>query len=113
MSRREFPAKVKVAAFQRAKGHCEKCSVYIVAGAQYDHDIPDALGGEPVLENCVVLCGPCHREKTSTLDVPMIAKAKRIEAKRMNAKKSRSPLPGSKASKWKRRMDGSVVRREP
>lgn len=112
MSRREFPAKVKVAAFQRANGHCEKCGTYIIAGAQYDHRIPDALGGEPTLENCVCLCAKCHRSKTSTVDVPMIAKAKRIEAKRVGAKKSKNPLPGSRATRWKRKIDGSVVRRD-
>lgn len=110
--RREFTAKVKVAAFQRANGHCEKCGGFILAGAQYDHRIPDALGGEPTIENCEVLCSPCHRRKTSKVDVPAIAKAKRNEAKAANAKKSKSPLPGSRATKWKRKMDGSVVRRD-
>lgn len=110
--RKEFPAKVKVAAFERAKGHCEACGAYIIGRAEYDHSLPDALGGEPTLENCVCLCSKCHRQKTSTVDVPMIAKTKRVKAKAIGAKRSKTPLPGSRGSGWKKKMDGSVVRRD-
>lgn len=87
MSRREFKTTVKVAAFKRAKGKCETCGARLGGGLKthYDHAIPDGLGGEPTLENCQVLCEPCHNEKTRKLDVPAIAKAKRIEAKRLGA----------------------------
>lgn len=116
MSRREFPAKVKAAAFERANGCCEnsKCGVRLSVGKfHYDHVIPDALGGEPTLENCAVLCHPCHLVKTAGEDVPRIAKTKRIRNNHIGAKvPSRNPLPGSRASGWKRRMDGTVVRRE-
>ena len=30
--RREFPPKVKLAAFQRANGHCENCTAMLMAG---------------------------------------------------------------------------------
>jgi 5-methylcytosine-specific restriction protein A len=73
--RREFPRRVKFAAWIRANGHCESCGQKIVAGAQYDHDKPDGLGGEPTLENCKVLCGPCHRIKTHEHDRPIMQKA--------------------------------------
>lgn len=42
----------------------------------YDHIIPDALGGDPALTNCQVLCLLCHAEKTRA-DVARISKAKR------------------------------------
>ena len=73
--RREFPAKVKLAAFERAKGHCEGCGLKIVGRPEYDHDKPDGLGGEPTLENCKVLCGKCHRIKTHEHDRPIMQKA--------------------------------------
>jgi 5-methylcytosine-specific restriction protein A len=80
--RREFPAKVRVAAFQRANGQCESCTARLVPGKfAYDHDLPDWLGGEPVLSNCRVLCDACHGAKTAGEDVPRIAKAKRQRAK--------------------------------
>lgn len=91
--RLEFSRKTKAEAFLRSEGCCEVCHVKIVSGAQYDHIVPDQLGGKAVLSNCQVLCPKCHRIKTSTRDVPMIAKAKRIEAKRNNTwPKSRRPL---------------------
>lgn len=110
MPRREFPARIKVAAFERARGCCEDCGTVLRPGKfEYDHDIADQLGGEPTLENCVVRCSLCHGEKTAKRDVPAIAKAKRLEAKRLNAKTpSRRPLPGGKHDTRTRGVDGIV-----
>lgn len=108
-SRREFPPKVRLAAWQRAEGCCEDCRREIVgplAPAQYDHIVPDALGGEPTLDNCMVLCRPCHGLKTAGADVPRIAKAKRIEKKRAGIAKPRSRLSHPTL---KRKLDGTVV----
>lgn len=90
--RREFPPKVKLAAWERAGGHCEECLARIVARPEYDHVLPDWLGGEPSLENCKVLCSKCHRLKTSTEDVPRIAKTKRTQRKALNAWPKSRPL---------------------
>lgn len=111
--RREFPAKVKVAAFERSGGRCELCTAPLMVGKiNYDHRVPDALGGEPALANCEVLCLACHGAKTASGDVPRIAKAKREQAAHIGAKaRPRCPLPGSRASKWKRKLDGTVVPR--
>lgn len=87
MSRREFSKPVKRAARERAAGHCEgtrpdglRCDAVLQDGRyHYDHDIPDGLGGDPELWNCKVLCLVCHKLKTTTRDVPAIAKAKRVE----------------------------------
>jgi 5-methylcytosine-specific restriction protein A len=114
MSRREFPAKVKIAAFQRADGKCETCRAFLYPSkTHFDHIVPDALGGEPTLANAQVLCGACHATKTGKHDVPAIAKAKRREAAHWGAKApSRTPLPFGRKSPLKRKMDGSVVRRD-
>ena len=108
--RREFPTKIKVAAFEKCNGKCQKCGVKILSGAQYDHVLPDWLGGEPTIENCEVLCSPCHRIKTKK-DVAMIAKAKRVRAKHIGADRPKSVMPGSKQSKWKRTLDGRTIQR--
>lgn len=102
MTRREFPAKVKVAAFKRADDRCDECSAPLMPGRfHYDHIIPDALGGEPTLENCAVLCRSCHGAKTAQEDVPRIAKAKRVAAKHIGARpKTRMPY---------RRFNGEIV----
>lgn len=80
--RREFSAKVKLEAWKRCRGsgwqsHCEKCKGRITGRPEYDHIVPDGLGGEPTLENCQVLCTKCHRLKTHTEDRPAMAKADR------------------------------------
>lgn len=105
--RREFPAKVRAAAFDRSGGQCEQCTAPIRYGAQYDHIVPDALGGEPTLENCRVLCKTCHGIKTASEDVPRIAKAARVRGNHINARTKRGgfrkPPPGYNA--WTRRIE--------
>lgn len=83
--RREFAASVKLEAWNRSRGNCEQCLARIVGRPEYDHIIPDALGGEPTFENCQVLCSKCHRLKTSSEDVPRIAKTKRQQRKAIGA----------------------------
>lgn len=111
--RREFPAKVMLAAFERAKDKCESCGAPLTVGKfHYDHVIPDAMGGTPTLENCAVLCVGCHSAKTGKRDIPTIAKMKRQRAKHIGAfAKSGRPMPGSKASPFKRKINGQVERR--
>lgn len=115
MSRREFPARVRALAAKRSNGFCEGegCGVELrVGGYHYDHDVPDGLGGEPTLENCRVLCRPCHDEKTRREDVPRIAKA---DAQRnhivLGIKRQSRPIAGSRASGLKKKFDGTVERR--
>ena len=108
MSRQEFPAKVKVAAFERANRRCECCTAPLRPGkTHYDHVIPDAMGGSPTIENCAVLCTACHGAKTTRQDVPSIARAKRLQAKHIGAK---GPSKW-RQSKFKRKVSGEVVLR--
>jgi len=44
----------------------------------FDHIVPDGLGGKPVIENCMVLCVPCHNEKTVKEDRPRMQKADNV-----------------------------------
>lgn len=111
MSRREFSSKIKLAAFERCKGLCEKCGMKVIGRPEYDHILPDWLGGEPTLENCECLCSKCHRLKTSTQDVPRIAKTKRTKAKSVGATRPKQSFPGGKNSKWKKTISGRTVAR--
>jgi hypothetical protein len=102
--RREFSKQVKRDAFVRAGGVCEgkSCGARLHAGKfHYDHDLADGLGGEPTLDNCVVLCVACHGEKTTTNDIPKIAKVKRILDRERGIRKPRA------ITSW-RRMDGTI-----
>lgn len=113
MTRREFPARIKVAAYERSGGFCEHCSARLQPGRlHYDHRIPDALGGEPTFDNCQVLCTNCHAVKTTGEDVPRISKAKRQYASHIGARTSKRPLPGGRNSPFKRKMNGTVERRK-
>jgi 5-methylcytosine-specific restriction protein A len=88
MSRREFPQSVKVAAIKRATRDglifCEECGC-LAKRVEIDHVRADGLLGEPTLENAMVLCKPCHDEKSKS-DTTAIAQAKRREAKHLNAR---------------------------
>lgn len=110
--RREFPGKIKVAAWKRCSGKCESCSNPLSEGdIYYEHIICDALGGPPTLENCGVYCKTCWSLKTRIYDHPTIAKAKRIEMRHLGAKRSRNPLPGGRNDKLKKKITGQVVLR--
>ena len=111
--RREFTSKIKAAAFLRANGCCEECASGVklrTGDIFYDHRIPDALGGEPTLDNCQVLCRGHHDAKTRTEDVPRIAKAKRVRNKHIGIR-GKSKFACSRDSKFKRKLSGEVVLR--
>jgi len=109
--REEFPARVRLAAWNRERGHCQECGSKITRGVEYDHIVPTAIGGPPTEANCAVLCSPCHSLKTTKTDVPAIAKTRRVIAKVAKAERRKRPMAGSKASGWRKRMDGTVERR--
>lgn len=104
MSRKEFPARVRVAVIKRAtkivydvRGKelgvifCEKCFA-IAKRFQIDHIDPDGLTGKPVIENAMLICEPCYQIK-NPLDTSIIAKAKRREAKDIGAKMPKPKIP--------------------
>lgn len=89
MARREFSAKTKDAAWERAGGICEaegpmyglpdgmRCTRDLNFGVRYDHDDPDYNSKDNSLENCRALCPACDRHKTTTRDRPLIDRTKR------------------------------------
>jgi len=75
---------------------------------EIEHVIPLAGGGEDVDENCAPVLAWAHKEKT-VQDVKRIAKGKRVRQKHLGAKKTSSrPIPGSRRSGVRKRMDGTV-----
>ena len=116
MSRREFSAAVKRAAWERCGGRCEGegCGVPFTAAnpPEYDHRIEDALGGEPTLENCAVLGRKCCHRKKSSERAPVIAKAHRVARKVAGLAPRKRKLPGAKDGPWKAKIGGGWVRRD-
>jgi 5-methylcytosine-specific restriction enzyme A len=126
MSRQEFNKPTKRAALKRAEGRCEavgamyglatdtRCSASLAHGVNFDHVILEANSHDNCLDNCAAVCIPCHRYKTAKHDIPLAAKtvAQRDKANGIRSRRG-PPLPGTKASGLRRRMDGTVERREP
>lgn len=113
MARKEFSKKLKLAAWQRSGGICEcGCGVKIIAGdgPEYDHIEEDFFGGEPTIENCMVMRKRCHDAKTKQ-NRPAVDKTRRVFEKRINARKQSRPMPGSRASGWKHKADGTWEKR--
>jgi 5-methylcytosine-specific restriction protein A len=91
--RKEFPSRVKKAALKRAGGKCEGegCPATLKEGQyHFDHVAADGLGGKPVLENCKVLCLPCHKAKTRE-DTKVMRKA---DAQKAQANGLKAPAKG-------------------
>ena len=77
-----FSTRFRLNLFIERQGSCASCQSRIQAGKSWDidHVLPLALGGSNALQNLQLLCKPCHIQKAATLDIPMIAKTKRIKA---------------------------------
>lgn len=114
MTRRTIPTRERVALFQSAGGVCAICQLRITPGIGFDvdHITPLEMGGEDDTPNFQIVCRPCHRIK-SRGDIGTIRKAQRREARHLGVRVSRSPLPYGRRSRWKKRLDGTVVRRTP
>ena len=120
MLRREFSKAVLRAAFARADGRCEgvrtdgsRCLCTLQVGRfHYDHIVPAALTEDASLNNCQVLCRPCHAAKT-VVDVGVIARVRRLRDRHVGiVDPDRRPFPGGRASPFKRLIGGGVIRRD-
>lgn len=111
--RRRISTRERVDIFNRNGGICHLCSLRIDAGQEWDvsHDTPLEMGGSDEGDNLKPAHRRCHRHHTATVDVPVIRKTQRKEAKHLGAKTTSRPLPGGRHSKWKRTLSGKVVPR--
>jgi len=103
-----IPDRVKLRVHAKAEGICAKCGVEALTG-QYDHAISLILGGENRESNLQFLCVPCHKAKTR-LDVKLKAKVARVRKRHLGLRKP-SKFACSRDSKFKKKIDGSVVLR--
>jgi 5-methylcytosine-specific restriction protein A len=111
-TRRPLSPMRRLRVFEAAGGLCHLCGLRIQVGEKWEveHRRALALGGEDDDANLSPAHVNCHAEKTKA-DAKSWSKAKRMKSKFIDRPQSRNPMPGSRASKWKKRMDGSVVLR--
>lgn len=106
------PTSCKLRILDRQDGRCNTCGVRfdVKTKAQFDHITPLWLSGENRETNLQAICPPCHGKKTAT-EATVRGKVNRLRSAKVETKKKGQPMNGSKASPWKRKMDGTVVRR--
>lgn len=107
-----IPPRVKQRVFMAHGGVCYLTGRKIRPGDQWDCDHVLALcnGGQNRESNLAPAIREAHRSKTAQ-DVAQKAKDRRVAMKHTGAWKPKTIVPGSKASPWKKKADGTVVRR--
>jgi 5-methylcytosine-specific restriction protein A len=107
-----IPQRVRLRVFQRYDGICHISGRKITVGDKWDCDHIIALcnGGEHRETNLAPALKEAHKKKTKD-DVAIKAKSDRIAKKHYGITKPKRPMPGSRASRWKKCMDGTVERR--
>jgi hypothetical protein len=104
-------ARRKAHLFNLHDGICHLCHLPIDPVRQcfeISHDIPYEISRDDSDENCKPAHQRCHRVQTDTIDAPLIAKTRRQYQAHNGFKVSAQPMNGSKASKYRKRMDGTV-----
>jgi 5-methylcytosine-specific restriction endonuclease McrA len=110
--RGNLSAKRKLGIWEREKGKCMECNVKLTTGKFiFEHVRALEMGGSDTDDNIRLTCKGCATEKTKQ-DHSMAAKAKRRKQAHLGLKQSKSPLPAGRFSKWKKKINGAVVRRD-
>lgn len=107
-----IPPRVRLRVFERHGGICAISGRKIMPGDawQVDHIIALSRGGQHREANLQPVLDAPHKAKTRD-DVAVKAKIDRVRKAHLGIKTKRATIPGSKASGWKKRIDGSVVPR--
>lgn len=89
--RRRIGARERLDILERNKRLCHLCNGLIqpeIEAWEVSHDTPLELGGEDGGENLKPAHKKCHRTHTATVDIPLIAKVKRKEARNLGIRKT-------------------------
>lgn len=107
------PPRVRLRVFEAHGGICALTGRKIRPGDDWELDHEQALtnGGENCESNLQPVLKEAHKAKTAQ-DVAQKSKDRRVRSKHLNIHKPKTTLPGSRGSKFKRKIDGSVVLRD-
>lgn len=105
------PPRVRLRVFERYNGICYLSGRKIMPGDKWEaeHIVAIINGGENRENNLAPALTEPHKIKTAQ-DLAQKSKDYRVRAKHNGIKKP-SRFPGSRDSRWKRKVDGSVVPR--
>jgi 5-methylcytosine-specific restriction protein A len=108
----KVPPRVRLRVFEAYSGKCYLSGRIIRPGDRWEleHILALARGGEHRESNLAPVLPEPHRAKTKE-DVKIKSKIARVKKKHLGLGKSSNPMPGSKASKWKKKIGGGIVRR--
>lgn len=107
------PPRVKLRLFDKVHGFCQgPCGRYVGDGKPFhaDHIVALINGGENRESNLQILCDWCHADKTK-IDVAEKSATYKRRAKHLGIRKARSSFATNKTGLFKKKMDGTVVRR--
>ena len=115
--RKNMTPRLRLKVWEAHKGLCAICGGKIDGVRErwiLEHMRPLALGGADDEGNMAPVHEGCALAKTfgKSGDIAKAAKAKRVKTKHLGLKRSKNPLPGSKGSKWKKKIGGGVVERD-
>lgn len=107
--RKPLSPKQRMKLFLEHDGRCCICQGKIKVGDVWidEHIKPLWLDGTNDYSNRAPAHVDCALTKTRK-EATQRAKGRRIAEKHMGAHKSKRPMPGSRASKWRKRFDGTV-----
>jgi len=114
MTRKRRTPLQRAAIFDAHNGVCHICGDKIDGTREaweLEHVIPYEMTRDDSDANLRPAHVSCHKGKTAQ-DKKNLAKSKRVAAKHKGAWRPKSTLAGSKQSRWKRKLDGTVVPRD-
>jgi 5-methylcytosine-specific restriction protein A len=111
---RRMTPKRRAAIFAAHEGVCHICEGVIDGTREaweVEHIIPLEISRDDSDGNLAPAHVKCHRVKTKA-DVRDISKCRRVAQKYKGERRPKGDIPGSKSSKWKRKLDGTIERRD-
>ncbi|WP_404290605.1 HNH endonuclease [Microvirga sp. RSM25] len=112
--RARLSPRVRLAIWEQARGICVLCERRIDGVRErwiIEHIRALELGGRDEPDNLGPAHATCARAKTRD-DHQRTAKAKRQKIRHLGADQTKRPFPCGRRSRWKKKIDGTVVPRE-
>jgi len=108
------PPRVRLRVLARGRYQCAVCGGYIATGVPWtcDHTVAIVNGGENRESNLRVICNKLCLKPKDRADVAEKSRTYKKRAAHYGIKRRKGrPMPGSRASGLKKKMDGTVIRR--